>query len=203
MDILTLFLTLTSFANCLNQFGNNAQNNANNFVDKFVANQAKRERADEYEEARKIIRGDLNGDGKEDVAVLYTLEGFGGTNLYLQYLAVFINRGNKFVYATQRRVGGKNQRILELKSIAKGQINFETQEYLRQDASCCPSGKGHARFTFNNGKLKEIKLCVSPKAKLSNSLSARQQTFLNTIAPQRISNLTVKISSTQFYQSAL
>ena len=131
-------------------------------VDKFIARQEKREKAVEVKDTRKVLRGDVNHDGKEDAVVLYSLEGFhGGTNLWIQYLAVFANRGNKLVDATHRSVGGKNQRGLLLESIAKGQINLDTQEYLRQDASCCPSGKGHARFVFSNRKLKEIKKHVA------------------------------------------
>ena len=107
------------------------------------------------------MRGDINHDGKEDVVVLYSLEGFsGGTNLWIQYLAIFTNRGGKLVYAAHQSVGGKNQRTLLLKSIAKNRINFDTQEYLGQDASCCPSGKGQATFIFSSGKLKEIKKSV-------------------------------------------
>ena len=125
-------------------------------VDRFIARQEKREKAVEYRDARKILRGDVNRDGKEDIVVLYSLEGFfGGTNLWIQYLAVFTNRGNKLVYATHQSIGGKNQRGLLLKSIAKNRIYLDTKEYLRQDASCCPSGKGHASFTFSNGRLKE------------------------------------------------
>lgn len=96
-------------------------------VDKFIARQEKHEKAVEYKDARKVLRSDINHDGKEDVVVLYSLEGFfGGTNLWIQYLAVFTNQNNKLVYATHRSVGGKNQRGLLLKSIAKGLINFDT-----------------------------------------------------------------------------
>lgn len=131
-------------------------------VDRFIARQEKLEKAVEYKDARKLLRGDVNRDGKEDVIVLYSLEGFfGGKNLWIQYLAVFTNRGNELLYATHQSVGGKNQRGLLLKSIAKGQINFDTQEYLPQDASCCPNGKGRASFTFTNGRLKETKKSVA------------------------------------------
>lgn len=133
-----------------------ARNNVS-VIDKFIANQAKREKAEEYTEARKIIRGDLNNDGKEEFAVLYTLEGFGGGNLFLQYLAIFTNQGGNLKYVAQQIVGGKDRRILMFKSISKSQINFDTKEYLSKDASCCPSGKGKARFSFSNGKLTEMR----------------------------------------------
>src|ERR1700687_3804708 len=59
-------------------------------IKSFIAQQAKKERATEYEEARSIVKGDLNADSAEDAVVLYTLEGQGGSNQYVQYLAVFI-----------------------------------------------------------------------------------------------------------------
>lgn len=141
---------------CLAQIAQ-AQNDENNIVDKFIANQAKLEKAEEYKDARKVLHGDLNRDGKEDLVVLYTLEGFDGSNLYLQYLAIFIDRNNKLMYAAHQRVGGKNQRGVSLKSVVRGQINFDILEYRRQDASCCPSKTGYASFVFSNGKLKEMK----------------------------------------------
>ena len=122
----------------------------------FIAQHAKRERATEYEEARSIVRGDLNTDSAEDAVVLYTLEGQGGSNQYVQYLAVFLNRKGKLVYATHQVVGGKNRKSIESVSIKDGKINLQTLEYLPTDASCCPSKKGQMRFILSGGRLKKI-----------------------------------------------
>jgi hypothetical protein len=125
-------------------------------IKSFIAQQAKRERATEYEEARSIVRGDLNADSAEDAVVLYTLEGQGGSNQYVQYLAVFLNRKGKLVYATHQMVGGKNRKSIESVSIKDGKINLQTLEYLPTDASCCPSKKGQMRFILSGGRLKKI-----------------------------------------------
>lgn len=125
-------------------------------IKSFIAQQAKRERATEYEEARSIVRGDLNADSAEDAVVLYTLEGQGGSNQYVQYLAVFINHKGKLVYATHQAVGGKNRKSIESVSIKDGKINLQTLEYLPTDASCCPSKKGQMRFILSGGRLKKI-----------------------------------------------
>jgi hypothetical protein len=125
-------------------------------IKSFIAQQAKRERATEYEEARSIVRGDLNADSAEDAVVLYTLEGQGGSNQYVQYLAVFLNRKGKLVYATHQVVGGKNRKSIESVSIKDGKINLQTLEYLPTDASCCPSKKGQMRFILSGGRLKKI-----------------------------------------------
>jgi len=125
-------------------------------VDSFIAKHKRKESATEYKEARSIVRGDLNGDGDKDVVVLYTLENLGGTNQYVQYLAVFINRRGRLLYVTHQLIGGKNRRAIESVSIKEGKINLQTQEYLPTDASCCPSKKGEVRFILSRGKLKEV-----------------------------------------------
>jgi len=129
---------------------------ANHSVDRFIASQAKMLKAEEYKEARETAQGDLNGDGQADVVVLYTLENFKGSNLYLQYLAVFLNRAGNIQYATHQVVGGKNRRAAYLKSVKERIVNLDTEEYLPTDASCCPSKKGHTRYILARGKLKEI-----------------------------------------------
>ena len=122
----------------------------------FLARQEKKEGAEEYEEARKVAGGDVNGDGREDAVVLYTLEGFLGSNLYVQYLAVFVSRGGRLRYLTHRAVGGKGRRSLELDGVSGGKILLKTEEYRPGDASCCPSKKGRARFVLSRDRLKEL-----------------------------------------------
>lgn len=134
-----------------------SQNQENKIINTFISGQAKKNLADEYRDARKTVRGDINKDGKEDLVVLYTLEGFGGGNLYRQYLAVFLGDGKTFRYATHQSVGGKDNRTIELNSIKNGTINLDTLGYAPDDASCCPSVKGKTRYVFSGGKLKETK----------------------------------------------
>jgi len=122
----------------------------------FLARQEEKEGATEYGEAREIARGDLNGDGREDAVVLYSLEGFDGSNLYLQYLAVFVNHGGGLRYVTHRIVGGKGKRSMALEGISGGKILMKTEGYRPGDASCCPSKKGRARFVLDQSKLKEL-----------------------------------------------
>ena len=124
-------------------------------INTFISQQAKRERATEYEEARSIVKGDLNADNAEDAVVLYTLEGQGGSNQYLQYLAVFIDRKGRLAYVTHQVVGGKNRRSIESVLIKDGKINLQTLEYLPNDPSCCPSRKGQMRFVLSGGRLKK------------------------------------------------
>src|SRR5215510_16442385 len=86
----------------------NAQTSEAKVIDKFIAQQAAKYKGEEYPDARKVVSGDLNHDGIPDSAVLYTIEGQGGSNNYTQYLAVFLGHKNGLTYASSRSVGGKN-----------------------------------------------------------------------------------------------
>ena len=61
----------------------------------------------EYQEARKIVYGDVNGDGTKDAVVQYTLEGAGGGNSWGQSLAVFLSKKGEYRLAGDETVGGK------------------------------------------------------------------------------------------------
>lgn len=129
----------------------------NSSVENFITKQALDNKAEEANQARKILEADLNGDENEEVIVLYTLESFGGTNLYIQYLAVFSkSENNKLEFITQKKIGGKNIRAVELGTIDNGIINLTVWDYLPTDASCCPSQKGEVQLKFRDGKLIEI-----------------------------------------------
>jgi hypothetical protein len=134
-----------------------SQTSETTIIDGFISKQAAKEDAEEYKEARKVLRGDVNGDRKTDLVVLYSLEGFGGGNNYIQYLAVFLGNGKTFRYATNEPVGGKMRRDIDLKSITGSTINLNTKEYRKNDAACCPSRDAKTRYVFRNGKLREIK----------------------------------------------
>jgi len=89
--------------------------------------------------------------------VLYTIEGQGGSNLYIQYLAVFAQKNGKLTPLTHADVGGKSTRGVELTSVANNSILLNTLSYGPKDASCCPSIKGTTRYMLSGSKLFEQK----------------------------------------------
>jgi hypothetical protein len=125
-------------------------------INKFISSQATQIGGDEYPEARKIVKGDLNRDGVPDLAVLYTIEGMGGGNNHVQYLAVFVRSQGRLLHLTHTAVGGKLNRAVELKSISKNIIYCETLLYRPKDPSCCPSRKATARFVLAGNKLRQM-----------------------------------------------
>lgn len=124
-------------------------------IDSFIARQAKRERGEEYKEARKVLTGDLTHDGEPETVVLYTIEGQGGSNQYIQYLAVFARKNGKVTPLTHADVGGKSTRGVELTSVENNSILLDTLSYGPKDASCCPSIKGTTRYVLSGSKLLE------------------------------------------------
>lgn len=126
-------------------------------VERYIAGVAKVSDADEYKEARKIIYGDLDGDGDEDAAAQFTIEGMGGGNNYAFYLAVFRNENGKLKAVTDDAVGGKLNRDVTLTKIENGRMLFDTKEYDADDGACCPSIEGKTSYILENDKLKEVK----------------------------------------------
>jgi hypothetical protein len=126
-------------------------------IDGFIARQARRERGEEYGEARKVLTGDLTHDGAPETVVLYTIEGQRGSNLYIQYLAIFLRRKGKLLPLTHASVGGKLARSVEVTSVENNSIFLETMGYGPKDAACCPSVKGTTTYILIRNKLRERK----------------------------------------------
>jgi hypothetical protein len=141
---------------CPVSFGMPPQDADKLVIDQFIAKQAKQEKGEEYEAARKVVSGDLNRDGVSDLALLYTVEGQDGTNNYIQYLAVFVRSKRGLVSAAHTFVGGKGNRDVDLMSIKNNVINCKTMTYRDNDPSSTPSKPGTARFKLIGHKLKQL-----------------------------------------------
>ena len=156
--LLIAFVTTFTFVLlCSPNLASSLQDNETTTIDSFITRQAKRERGEEYREARKVVTGDLTHDGQPETVVLYTIEGQGGSNLHIQYLAVFVRRNGKLSSLTHRDVGGKSTRGVELISVENNSILLDTLNYGPKDASCCPSVKGTTRYVLSGARLREQK----------------------------------------------
>jgi hypothetical protein len=130
------------------------------YIDWYEAKYCKPEpgstcRGTEYPDARRFCFGDLNGDGREDIAVLYEIESFCCGNNDQVYLAVFLKKGSEFELTAWKEVGGQGNRIVHFDTIEDGKILLDAEEYLPGDPMCCPSAKGRTAYTLKDGKLIE------------------------------------------------
>jgi hypothetical protein len=152
-----LFLPIMIVCVWLPSFTARAQSGDPAVIDKFIASQARKEEGSEPDGIRKVITGDLNRDGVPDAAVLFTIEGQNGTNNYVQYLAVFLRKNGRLVYAAHKQVGGKNMRSIELTSIKDNLMFCDTTDYAKRDPSCCPTIKGRTSYALVRNKLTEMR----------------------------------------------
>lgn len=136
---------------------------AQKIINRYIAGVARTSGASEYREARKILYGDIDGDGDADAAVQFTIEGMGGGNNYAFYLAVFRNENGKLKPLTDEVVGGKLNRNVTLQRIGDRKIYLVTEEYAENDGACCPSIKGKTVYILKNNKLTEQKSNVKNK----------------------------------------
>jgi len=102
-----------------------AQVNLQKAIDRYI--EKVREDADEYKEARKIVYGDVDGDGTKDAVVQYTLEGAGGGNSWGQNLVVFLNKKGVYKMSAGETVGGKFFRTFDLLKIVGKEIIGATE----------------------------------------------------------------------------
>lgn len=151
-SVALLTLVLIAGASSLNAL---AQSDDKAVIDKYIAGQAAKERGEEPDGVRKVVEGDLNRDGIADIAVLYTIEGQDGSNNYVQYVAVFLRKSGKLMFAARSAAGGKNRRAIEITAIKNNAVLLDTTAYGPRDPSCCPTLKGKTKYVLAGAKLVE------------------------------------------------
>ena len=152
-----IIISITVLSICIFTFHTSAQNADKAAIDKFISAQATREHGEEYPDARKILTGDLNGDGVPETVVLYTIEGQNGTNNHIQYLAAFTRANGRLVPLTHTSVASKSYRDVELDSVSNQLINLTTMTFAKNDPACCPTMKGKAWYKLALGRLIAVK----------------------------------------------
>ncbi len=133
-----------------------AQANLEKTIDCYI--EKIRDDASEYKEARKIIYGDVDGDGRKDAVVQYTLEGAGGGNSWGQNLVVFLNKKGVYQASGDETVGGKFFRSFKLLKIVSKEIIGATEICPDDEPQgmCENPKKKQVRYVLRNSKLKEL-----------------------------------------------
>ncbi len=155
---LLLTLLLPAFAGMLILTASN-ETHAQANLNKAIAAHIEKVRLDavEYMQGRKIVYGDVDGDGVKDAVVQYTLEGAGGGNSWGQMLAVFLNKKGFYKLAAEEPVGGKFSRSFKVQKIVGKEIigASETCPDDEPQGLCKNPAKSQVKFVLVGAKLEE------------------------------------------------
>ncbi|WP_255171907.1 hypothetical protein [Xanthomonas hortorum] len=126
-------------------------------INAAIAQEAKKaDGATEYKEARKVVEGDLAGDGKPEVVALYTLEGGGGGNGGGSYLAAFQRKeSGQLQLAGTTSVSGFGVAAQNV-SVEDGTVHVKLLVQGPDDPDCCPSTEEEALYVFHGGKWLQV-----------------------------------------------
>lgn len=108
----------------------------------------------EYLEGRQIVQVDLNGDGELDAAVLFTIEGAGGSQAAYQTLAAFYQASNGWqaqggdvvVTGSVREVREVGGRTIFVDAVIQGD----------DDPRCCPTAPFPQRYHWSGSKFVQL-----------------------------------------------
>lgn len=122
---------------------------AKRIAEQFVA--GKQAGAQESHEATEVVIRDLNGDGQDEIVVLWTLY---GPTYWNHGVAVLAKQGARYVPAgeTQEALG-----LVEGMTVADGLIQLKTKWPGPNDARCCPTVAKTLRYRWTPGKLTPVK----------------------------------------------
>jgi hypothetical protein len=109
--------------------------------------------------------GDLNGDGREDAAVLVTYQA--DRDDYVQYLVAYLFDGETYRSTDTENVGGRFLEALraEIRDIVDQTIIVDLQS-LDANQDCCDTRR--AAFALRNGELVEVEVAAGVNERRSN-----------------------------------
>lgn len=93
--------------------------------------------------------GDLDGDGRDDVAALVS-ENYGGTGVFV-FLAVYTDVNGEFTFQTSRIVDDRPQ--LNAISIENGEIFLDAVIHGTDEPMCCPTLRTTRHYRFVDNQL--------------------------------------------------
>jgi len=122
----------------------------------WIAEHARAAKGVELPDVRSAVSGDLNGDGRADAAVLYTLES-GSRRPQIRYLAAFSRGHDGLSYVAHVLVGREGLRDVTRATILGQAIELEVLEYRPADPACCPSRPARRKYRLSGNKLAPLR----------------------------------------------
>ena len=124
-------------------------------ADAAIRGKARDDGGEEYQDARRSVTGDLNGDGQSDIAAIFTVE-VAADNSYTQYLVVATGQADGTVqWADTIPVGGRGHEVTGL-TIQEGAAQLTSLTVGPEDPDCCPTMEVTADYLLHNGKLRKF-----------------------------------------------
>ncbi len=126
-------------------------------IQHWISTHAHRGNSDEVTPARSSVVGDLDGDARNDVAVLYTLRLRGGQHRDMRYLAVFKQQRDGLRYHAHVLVGGGGAAEANRATILNRLVVVEMLTHRAGDAACCPTRPETRRYRLTPRGLQRVR----------------------------------------------
>lgn len=143
-----------------------------NDVQQWLNQHAARANSGEVPAHRYRVVGDLDGDGREDVAVLYTLKPRAARRSESRYLAVFKRQpdhprgprqGGSLRYHAHALVSGPGAGEANRAAILERSVVVEMLTFKPGDAACCPTRATTRRYRLTPRGLTLVNTLVKPE----------------------------------------
>jgi hypothetical protein len=137
---------------------------AHGAVDRWIAAFSHRIHGHEERALRRVVVGDIDGDGRPDVAVLFTVDGVRVPDDQLQFVAVFRrSRRDRLTYVAHNLVGGRGIREVNRVVVLDRKVVLETLAYRPGDGLCCPTKPERLRYRLGHHKLLLMAAAAPPR----------------------------------------
>jgi hypothetical protein len=123
------------------------QNDADEAIQRFLSSQKSK---DESAESQGTAVADLNGDGKSDIVLVWTLL---GPTYWHNTLTVFTKTAAGYKPAASFPLTGE----AKLSSVKGGIIFVDQNVFAKNDPLCCPSVKKRLKYRWLGKKILEVK----------------------------------------------
>jgi hypothetical protein len=116
-------------------------------IQRWINLHAQRSNSEELTLVRSSVVGDLDGDARNDLAMLYTLRPRGGGERgERRYLAAFKRQRDRLHYHGHVLVGGSGAAEVNRATILDKTVVVEMLAHRAGDAACCPTRPATRRY---------------------------------------------------------
>ena len=133
-------------------------------IGRWISAHARHGNSDEVTALRSSVTGDLDGDARNDVAVLFTLRQRGGRQREMRYLAVFRQQAAGLRYHAHVLVGSSGAAEANRATILNRMVVVEMLTHSAGDAACCPTHPETRRYRLTPHGLQRVKEPAKPRA---------------------------------------